>query len=34
MVIWFSAGRGLSSLLRPLIGFAWPILLASRCWRW
>jgi lipopolysaccharide export system permease protein len=27
MVIWFSAGRGLSALIRPLFGFAWPILL-------
>ncbi|MEJ7932034.1 LPS export ABC transporter permease LptF [Ramlibacter sp. AN1015] len=27
MVIWFSAGRGLSSLLRPLFSFAWPVLL-------
>ncbi|WBY02103.1 LPS export ABC transporter permease LptF [Ramlibacter tataouinensis] len=26
MVIWFSAGRGLSALLRPLLMFAWPIL--------
>jgi lipopolysaccharide export system permease protein len=29
MVIWFSAGRGLSSLVRPLFGFAWPVLLAT-----
>jgi len=28
MVIWFGAGRGLSAFLRPLFGFAWPILLA------
>ena len=28
MVIWFSSGVGLSSLLRPLVRFAWPILLA------
>lgn len=28
MVIWFSAGRGLSALLRPLLEFAWPILAA------
>lgn len=28
MVIWFSSGVGLSSLLRPLLHFAWPILLA------
>ena len=39
MVIWFSAGRGLSSLLRPLLGFAWPILaaiavLALLVWPW
>jgi lipopolysaccharide export system permease protein len=27
MVIWFGAGRGLSSLLAPLIRFAWPVLL-------
>ncbi len=27
MVIWFSAGRGLSSLIKPLFGFAWPVLL-------
>jgi lipopolysaccharide export system permease protein len=39
MVIWFSAGRGLSSLLRPLFAFAWPILvgiavLALIVWPW
>lgn len=39
MVIWFSAGRGLSSLLRPLFGFAWPVLLvimllALVIWPW
>lgn len=28
MVIWFSAGRGLSAFLRPLFQFAWPILVA------
>jgi lipopolysaccharide export system permease protein len=28
MVIWFGAGRGLSTLLKPLFQFAWPILLA------
>lgn len=28
MVIWFSSGMGLFSLLRPLLRFAWPILLA------
>ena len=27
MVIWFSSGRGLASLLGPLFRFAWPILL-------
>lgn len=26
MVIWFTSGRGLASLLRPLFRFAWPIL--------
>ena len=26
MVIWFGSGRGLTSLLRPLFRFAWPIL--------
>jgi lipopolysaccharide export system permease protein len=39
MVIWFSAGRGLSSLLKPLFGFAWPVLLvvallALVIWPW
>jgi lipopolysaccharide export system permease protein len=29
MVIWFSAGRGLSAFLPPLFRFAWPILLAA-----
>ena len=28
MVIWFSAGRGLINLLRPLLRFAWPVMLA------
>lgn len=28
MVIWFSSGVGLLNLLRPLLRFAWPILLA------
>ena len=28
MVIWFSSGMGLASLLAPLFRFAWPILLA------
>lgn len=27
MVIWFSSGRGLSAFLRPLLHFAWPIVL-------
>ena len=27
MVIWFSAGRGLMSLLPPLLRFSWPVLL-------
>lgn len=39
MVIWFSAGRGLSALVRPLFGFAWPVLavvvvLALGVWPW
>jgi len=39
MVIWFGAGRGLSSLLRPLFTFAWPVLLvvallALVIWPW
>lgn len=28
MVIWFSSGQGLANLLKPLLRFAWPILLA------
>ncbi len=27
MVIWFSSGKGLATLLRPLFRFAWPVLL-------
>lgn len=27
MVIWFAAGRGLASVLRPLLRFAWPVML-------
>ena len=27
MVIWFASGRGLLSLLKPLLRFAWPVLL-------
>jgi lipopolysaccharide export system permease protein len=39
MVIWFSAGRGLSAFLAPLFSFAWPILLviaglALVVWPW
>jgi lipopolysaccharide export system permease protein len=39
MVIWFSAGRGLSAFLSPLFRFAWPILLvvaalALVVWPW
>lgn len=26
MVIWFAAGQGLATLLRPLLRFAWPVL--------
>jgi lipopolysaccharide export system permease protein len=28
MAIWFTAGRGLASLLKPLLSFAWPVVLA------
>lgn len=39
MVIWFSAGRGLSAFVRPLFAFAWPVLaavmlLAMVIWPW
>jgi lipopolysaccharide export system permease protein len=39
MVIWFSAGRGLSSLITPLFRFAWPVLavialLSLVVWPW
>jgi lipopolysaccharide export system permease protein len=39
MVIWFAAGRGLSSFLKPLFRFAWPVLLviallALVVWPW
>ncbi|MDA7417594.1 LPS export ABC transporter permease LptF [Xenophilus arseniciresistens] len=27
MVIWFASGRGLGDFLRPLLSFAWPVLL-------
>lgn len=28
MVIWFACGQGLNAFVRPLLGFAWPVLLA------
>ncbi|MDO8776706.1 MAG: LPS export ABC transporter permease LptF [Burkholderiaceae bacterium] len=39
MVIWFTSGRGLSGLLRPLFSFSWPVclvigLLALFVWPW
>jgi lipopolysaccharide export system permease protein len=39
MVIWFSSGQGLGQFIRPLFGFAWPILLivtllAIFAWPW
>ncbi|MFC5499973.1 LPS export ABC transporter permease LptF [Caenimonas terrae] len=39
MVIWFAAGRGLSAFLKPLLRFAWPVLLviallALVVWPW
>ena len=39
MVIWFASGRGLSSLLGPLLRFAWPVMavvaaLALLVWPW
>lgn len=39
MVIWFASGRGLLSLLQPLLRFAWPVmlvvaLLALLVWPW
>lgn len=39
MVIWFSAGRGLSAFVKPLFRFAWPVLvviavLALLVWPW
>lgn len=39
MVIWFASGRGLASLLKPLLRFAWPVLvvialLALLVWPW
>ncbi|WP_027996311.1 LPS export ABC transporter permease LptF [Simplicispira psychrophila] len=39
MVIWFASGQGLSSLLKPLLRFAWPVVvvvatLALLVWPW
>ncbi|MCE1192132.1 MAG: LPS export ABC transporter permease LptF [Acidovorax sp.] len=39
MVIWFASGRGLVSLLRPLLRFAWPVMvviavLSLLVWPW
>ena len=39
MVVWFSSGRGLTSFVRPIFRFAWPILatilaLAVVIWPW
>lgn len=39
MVIWFASGRGLVSLLRPLLRFSWPVMLviavlALGVWPW
>jgi lipopolysaccharide export system permease protein len=39
MVIWFSSGQGLGHFVRPLFGFAWPVLLivsllALFAWPW
>ena len=39
MVIWFSSGQGLGQFVRPLLGFAWPLLLlvfflALWAWPW
>ena len=39
MVIWFSGGKGLVSLLRPLLRFAWPVMaviavLSLGVWPW
>ena len=39
MVIWFASGRGLASLLRPLLRFAWPVMaviavLSLAVWPW
>ena len=39
MVMWFASGRGLASLIAPLLRFAWPViaviaLLALAVWPW
>jgi lipopolysaccharide export system permease protein len=37
MVIWFSSGQGLGQFVRPLLGFAWPLLLVVfflALWAW
>ena len=39
MVIWFASGRGLSTLLKPLLRFAWPVMgiiavLSLLVWPW
>jgi lipopolysaccharide export system permease protein len=39
MVIWFASGQGLTSLLKPLLRFAWPVMvvvatLALVAWPW
>ena len=39
MVVWFASGRGLTAFLRPLLRFAWPVLLlialsALFVWPW
>lgn len=39
MVVWFASGRGLSAFLRPLLRFAWPVLVlitvsALVIWPW
>lgn len=39
MVIWFASGRGMMSLLRPLLRFAWPVMgaiavLSLLVWPW
>jgi lipopolysaccharide export system permease protein len=34
MVIWFAAGQGLASLLKPLLRFAWPVILITAVLAW